>query len=112
CSGSAAFVTGSVGDTVTLPCNYSANGRTTTMCWGRGSCPSFKCNNEIIKTDGLKVTWNKCERSQLLGNIAQGDVSLTISKVTSSDAGIYCCRVENPGWFNDIKEEIIVKIQE
>ncbi|XP_063301415.1 hepatitis A virus cellular receptor 1 homolog isoform X2 [Pelobates fuscus] len=107
----AKHVTGSVGDSVILPCKYSVTGGTTTMCWGRGSCPLSKCDNEIIWTDGQKVIWSKSERYRLLGNIAQGDVSMTISGVTPSDSGTYCCRVENPGWFNDVKEEITVEIQ-
>ncbi|XP_063302278.1 uncharacterized protein LOC134601694 [Pelobates fuscus] len=108
----AKHVTVSVADNVTLSCKYSVTGGTTTMCWGRGSCPSSKCDNEIITTDGQKVTWNKCERYQLLGDIVQGDVSLTISGVTPSDAGTYCCRVETPGWFNDIKEEKHLEIKQ
>ncbi|CAH2276323.1 hepatitis A virus cellular receptor 1 homolog [Pelobates cultripes] len=102
----------SAGDNVTLSCKYSVTGGTTTMCWGRGSCPSSKCYNEIIWTDGLKVTQSKSERYRLLGDIAQGDVSMTISGVTPSDAGTYCCRVEIPGWLNDVKKEITVEIQE
>ncbi|CAH2276325.1 hepatitis A virus cellular receptor 1 homolog [Pelobates cultripes] len=104
-------VTGSVGDSVILPCKYSVTRGTTTMCWGGGSCPPSKCDNEIIWTDGQKVTRSKSERYRLLGDIAQGEVSMTISGVTLSDAGTYCCRVETPGWFNDVKEEITVEIQ-
>ncbi|XP_063303824.1 hepatitis A virus cellular receptor 1 homolog [Pelobates fuscus] len=108
----AKHVTGSVGDSVTLPCQYSVTGGTTTMCWGYGTCPSSKCNNAIIWTDGQKVTWSKSERYQLLGDITQGNVSMTISGITTSDAGTYCCRVEIPGWFNDISKGITVEIQE
>ncbi|XP_075711731.1 junctional adhesion molecule-like [Rhinoderma darwinii] len=107
---SAEHVTGSLNGRVILPCTYS--GTTTTMCWGRGGCPSSKCNYEIIWTDGTKVTWRKSDRYQLLGDIARGNVSLTIFGVTEEDEGTYCCRVEIPGWSNDQKIEHIVKIYE
>lgn len=44
-------------------------------------------------------------RYLLMGNLAWGDVSLTIRQVEESDSGIYGCRVEIPGWFNDHKHE-------
>ncbi|XP_040201490.1 hepatitis A virus cellular receptor 2 homolog [Rana temporaria] len=47
-----------------------------------------------------------------MGDIEKGDVSLTISGVTMEDAGTYCCRVEIPGWFNDLKSNIDLEIQE
>ncbi|KAJ8405537.1 hypothetical protein AAFF_G00320100 [Aldrovandia affinis] len=34
----------------------------------------------------------------------EGDVSLTIINVTENDSGIYGCRVEIPGLFNDLKQ--------
>ncbi|XP_075066405.1 hepatitis A virus cellular receptor 1 homolog isoform X2 [Mixophyes fleayi] len=111
-SAAAEHVTGSVDDNLTLPCSYSVSHGTTTMCWGRGSCPSSKCNNVIIWTDGSRVTWRKSDRYQLLGNISQGDVSLTITGVTKEDEGTYCCRVETPGLGNDLKNDINVKLQE
>ncbi|XP_073423844.1 hepatitis A virus cellular receptor 2 homolog isoform X2 [Dendrobates tinctorius] len=103
-----AQVTVSLNGTAVLPCTYTA--KTTKMCWGRGGCPQFKCNNEIIKTDGQRVTWRKSDRYQLLRNINQGDVSLTITRVTKEDEGTYCCRVQIPGIFNDQKTEVEVKI--
>ncbi|KAG9470572.1 hypothetical protein GDO78_017360 [Eleutherodactylus coqui] len=101
-----------VGDTVTLPCTYPTGSGTTTMCWGRGPCPNSKCNNKIIWTDGSKVSWRKSDRYQLMGDIEEGNVTLTITGVTPDDAGTYCCRVEIPGIFNDQKKEINVKIRE
>ncbi|XP_075061515.1 hepatitis A virus cellular receptor 1 homolog [Mixophyes fleayi] len=109
---SADNVTGSVDETLTLPCSYSVSDGTTTMCWGRGICPSSKCNDEIIWTDGSTVNWRKSDRYQLLGNISQGDVSLTITGVTEEDEGTYCCRVEIPGLFNDKKKQIIVMLHD
>lgn len=35
------------------------------------------------------------------GNLPKGDVSLTIVNAEEADSGIYCCRVEIAGWFND-----------
>ncbi|XP_056373345.1 hepatitis A virus cellular receptor 1 homolog [Hyla sarda] len=106
----AEVVTGRLNGRVTLPCTYS--GPATSMCWGRGSCPLSKCNDKIIWTDENKVTWNKSDRYQLLGNIGQGDMSLTITGATKKDEGTYCCRVEVSGLFNDVKKEMTVKIQE
>ncbi|XP_040295120.1 hepatitis A virus cellular receptor 1 homolog [Bufo bufo] len=103
-------VTGSLNGIVMLPCTYSA--QKTTMCWGLGQCPTSGCNSEIIKTDGEKVIWRKSNKYQLLGHIAQGNVSLTITRATKEDEGIYCCRVEIHGLFNDQKIERILKIQE
>ncbi|XP_073505427.1 hepatitis A virus cellular receptor 1 homolog [Phyllobates terribilis] len=106
-------VTGSVNDTLSLPCRYTVQGSNVYyMCWGQGHCSFSRCNNEIMWTDGYKVTWRKSDRYQLLGNINQGDVSLTITEATREDEGTYCCRVEIPGLFNDLKTEVGVKMQE
>ncbi|XP_073477364.1 hepatitis A virus cellular receptor 1 homolog isoform X2 [Aquarana catesbeiana] len=110
---SAKDVNGFVGGAVTLPCTYSIRDGTTSTCWGRGNCPSSKCNNPNIWTDGSKVTWNGFDsRYQLLGNIPEGDVSLTISNLSKMDEDTYCCRVEIPGWYNDQKHEISVRVHE
>ncbi|XP_044133430.1 hepatitis A virus cellular receptor 1-like [Bufo gargarizans] len=75
------------------------------MCWGRGVCSLSSCNNEILWTDGSKVTWRRSDKYQLNGDIEQGDVTLTIIGATMDDTGKYCCRVEVPGLFNDLKEQ-------
>uniref|UniRef100_A0A8C5MMU1 Ig-like domain-containing protein n=1 Tax=Leptobrachium leishanense TaxID=445787 RepID=A0A8C5MMU1_9ANUR len=108
---SAQNVMASVGDMATLFCTYSASEGTASMCWGRGICPISKCNDVIIWTDGIKVTTKPSEKYQLFGDIEKGNVSLTINRVTIGDEGTYCCRVEIPGIFNDIKKEITVEIQ-
>ncbi|XP_068129167.1 T-cell immunoglobulin and mucin domain-containing protein 4-like [Hyperolius riggenbachi] len=109
--GAAVQVTGSEGDTLTLPCNYTLYSKDPyEICWGWGSCPFSQCSGSIISTDGSRVIWRRSDRYQLLGDITQGDVSLTITNVTKEDGGIYCCRVEVPGWFNDKKREITVTI--
>ncbi|XP_010020994.1 PREDICTED: T-cell immunoglobulin and mucin domain-containing protein 4, partial [Nestor notabilis] len=80
------------------------------MCWGRGPCPNSKCNNKVLHTTGNRVTFRTSQRYSLQGYISYGDVSLTIAKVQSEDAGTYCCRVEIPGWFNDIKRNIQLEV--
>ncbi|XP_056373349.1 hepatitis A virus cellular receptor 1 homolog isoform X4 [Hyla sarda] len=105
-------VTGSMNDTLTLPCTYTPHKDQRSMCWERGDCSQFGCNKEIIKTDGQNVTERKSDRYQLLGDISEGDVSLTITGATKEDKGTYCCHVEIPGQFNDRKKKVEVKIQE
>lgn len=81
------------------------------MCWGRGSCPNSKCNQELIWTDGHKVTFQSNSRYQLNDNIKRGVVSLTISQARLEDAGTYCCRIEHAGWFNDEKINIRLTVE-
>ncbi|KFO84614.1 hypothetical protein N320_06317, partial [Buceros rhinoceros silvestris] len=97
------LVKGKVGEDITVPCSYNVQsaGGVTSMCWGRGSCPSSKCSQTIIWTDGWKVTEQYNSRYMLKGNLPAGDVSLTIVNAREGDSGTYCCRVEIPGWFND-----------
>ncbi|XP_062938947.1 hepatitis A virus cellular receptor 1 [Cynocephalus volans] len=105
-------VSGMVGQPVTLPCTYSvANGKVTSMCWGRGECPMFKCSDDIIWTDGSQVTFWKHMRYQLMGNLLKGNVSLTIENAAEADSGLYCCRVEHSGWFNDMKVTLSLEIK-
>ncbi|NXS96839.1 HAVR1 protein, partial [Jacana jacana] len=100
---SESLVEGTVGQTVTLPCFYNVKNKQdiTSMCWGRDKCPSSKCSQTIIWTDGWKVTEQSSSRYKLKGNLQNGDVSLTIVNAVEADSGIYCCRVEIPGLFND-----------
>ncbi|XP_075066400.1 polymeric immunoglobulin receptor-like [Mixophyes fleayi] len=105
-------VTGLAGDTLTLPCTYNVSEGTTTMCWGRGSCPLNKCDNTIVWTDGEVVTWTASEKYKLRKDIMEGDVSLTIARVTKEDEGMYCCRVEIPGLFNDKIKEISLEVED
>ncbi|XP_073478070.1 hepatitis A virus cellular receptor 2 homolog isoform X2 [Aquarana catesbeiana] len=109
-SGRAEHVRGSVGDTITLPCHYTVHKDLHNMCWGRGKCSLFSCNNVIITTDGSKVTLRKSDKYSLPGDITQGNVSLTITNVTEEDEGMYCCRVKITGWFNDLSGNIDVQI--
>ncbi|XP_044226101.1 hepatitis A virus cellular receptor 1 homolog isoform X1 [Thunnus albacares] len=107
-------VVGRAGEDVTLPCKYDIryNGATS-VCWGRGSIPLSGCNNQIISTDGHKVieSTRVSSRYQLLEQLEDGNVSLTILKTTEEDAGLYGCRVDIYGWFNDEKHHIDLIIE-
>uniref|UniRef100_A0A670IIM6 Immunoglobulin V-set domain-containing protein n=1 Tax=Podarcis muralis TaxID=64176 RepID=A0A670IIM6_PODMU len=98
-------VRGVVDQAIKLPCTYPVRNSydLTDMCWGRGSCPNSKCSNEILRTDGRRVISRNSYRYQLRGSVTWGDVSLTITGLNERDKGLYCCRIEVPGWFNDIK---------
>ncbi|XP_075622542.1 hepatitis A virus cellular receptor 2 isoform X1 [Balearica regulorum gibbericeps] len=100
---SESLVKGMVGQNVSVPCSYSVKSAEdiTSMCWGRDSCPVSKCYRTIIWTDGWKVIEQYGTRYKLEGNLRKGDVSLTIVNAEEADSGIYCCRVEIVGWFND-----------
>ncbi|KAI4801240.1 hypothetical protein KUCAC02_000008 [Chaenocephalus aceratus] len=102
-SSSTVEVTGLVGHNVTLPCRYDAQTRgVLSFCWGRGMVPKSQCSRTILSSDGTVLTM-KSSRFQLWGRVSGGDVSLTILDAQWSDAGVYGCRVEIPGWFNDLK---------
>uniref|UniRef100_A0A8C8AGQ6 Ig-like domain-containing protein n=1 Tax=Otus sunia TaxID=257818 RepID=A0A8C8AGQ6_9STRI len=100
---SGSLVKGKVGQNITVPCFYPVKSiqDITSMCWGRDSCPASKCYRTIIWTDGWKVTEQYNSRYMLKGDLPMGDVSLTIVNAEEADSGIYCCRVEISGWFND-----------
>ncbi|XP_052050717.1 hepatitis A virus cellular receptor 1 homolog [Apodemus sylvaticus] len=104
-------VKGVVGHPVTLPCTYSTYHGVTTMCWGRGQCPYSRCKNTLIWTDGHRVNYRTSTRYKLNGRISEGDVSLTIENAVESDSGLYCCRVEIPGWFNDQKVTFSLQVK-
>ncbi|XP_066445515.1 hepatitis A virus cellular receptor 1 homolog [Eleutherodactylus coqui] len=108
---SAEDVTGLVNHNLILPCNYVVDKYPNNICWGRGTCPWSKCNDMIISTNHASVTSRKSDRYELQGNLSQGDVSLTIIKAAKEDEGMYCCRVEVEGLFNDLKKEFKVKIE-
>ncbi|NXH67446.1 TIMD4 protein, partial [Hydrobates tethys] len=109
---SEAVVRGVIGQPVLLPCVYQVARHTdiSDMCWGRGPCPNSKCNNKILHTTRNRVTFRQSQRYSLRGYISYGDVSLTIGKVKAEDEGTYCCRVEIPGWFNDIKQNMRLEV--
>lgn len=69
------------------------------------------CSDEVVWTDGSHVTVQKDPRYKLKGNILEGNVSLTIENVAQTDRGLYCCRVEHKGWFNDMKLTLSLEIK-
>lgn len=110
--GSAVTVRGFVGQDVTLPCRYDTQRYgSLAVCWGRGQIPNRGCGNEIIRTDGAKVTSRASEQYQLLGQQHEGDISLTIRQAQERDSGTYGCRVDIPGWFNDHKHHMVLTIE-
>lgn len=100
-----------LGESVTLPCMYASwyHG-SYSMCWGKGTCPTSGCNEELLRTDGTKVLSRKLKKYELQGPIWRGEVSLTILNTNRNDETLYCCRIEVPGWFNDVKKNIRLKL--
>ncbi|XP_078240182.1 uncharacterized protein LOC110090008 [Pogona vitticeps] len=106
-------VRGVVGQAILLPCWYNVQqaGGLTHMCWGRGSCPNSKCSQEILRTDGRWVVSRSSSRYDLKAGVTNGDVSLTITNLNERDGGLYCCRIEIRGWFNDIKKTLNLQVE-
>ncbi|KAJ7316537.1 hypothetical protein JRQ81_002699 [Phrynocephalus forsythii] len=103
---------GKVGQNLTLPCHYStAQHGTTTTCWGQGNCPLSWCSATIVHTDAQLKIHGQSSKYHLLGDIHQGEMSLTIVNATENDSGTYCCRVEISGLFNDQKTNVQVVIE-
>lgn len=100
------------GETVTLSCKYNTKTHyTTSICWGRGEVPWSKCSDTLLSTnDRGRIIYRESERYQLQGRVRDGDVSLSIVNVQEGDSGMYGCRVELPGWFNDLKTNIQLTI--
>ncbi|XP_021502085.1 hepatitis A virus cellular receptor 2 homolog isoform X1 [Meriones unguiculatus] len=94
-----------VGKNAYLPCNYTLppSGTPVPVCWGQGPCPLSQCANGVLSTNEKKVTYKKSKRYRLTGKFYKGDVSLTIENVTLADSGTYCCRIQYPGLWNDVK---------
>ncbi|XP_055969083.1 T-cell immunoglobulin and mucin domain-containing protein 4 [Sorex fumeus] len=108
----ATVVTGYLGQAVKLPCQHpSWSPLSNSMCWGKGACPKSKCKNELVHTDGTRMLSRTSSRYSLQGPISRGNVSLTISNTRVSDSSVYCCRIEVPGWFNDIKRNIRLQLK-
>ncbi|XP_059202149.1 cell adhesion molecule DSCAM-like [Centropristis striata] len=108
---SAESIIATVGEDVTLICNYDSKyyGKLS-VCWGRGAIPNSGCANEVIKSDGTTTTSRLSERYLFKGDLGKGDVSLTIRQVEEGDSGTYGCRVDIPGWFNDHKTEMTLTV--
>ncbi|RVE63363.1 hypothetical protein OJAV_G00135510 [Oryzias javanicus] len=107
-------ITGRRGLNITLPCNYDikTNGPTE-VCWGRGHLPYRGCSNQLLATDGHKVIekTSVSSRYQLQGRLDEGDVSLTIMNATEEDDGVYGCKVQIKGLFNDEKHHVQLTVK-
>uniref|UniRef100_A0A3B4AZ21 Ig-like domain-containing protein n=1 Tax=Periophthalmus magnuspinnatus TaxID=409849 RepID=A0A3B4AZ21_9GOBI len=103
-----------LGQNVTLSCSYDVSSGPLSSCWSRGRLPSFgMCgSNAIVSSDGNTTKSPVSRRYVLGGHLAQGDVSLTILNVTREDAGTYGCRVDIPGWNNDLKHHFNLEIRQ
>ncbi|XP_033829434.1 T-cell immunoglobulin and mucin domain-containing protein 4-like [Periophthalmus magnuspinnatus] len=111
--GSTVRVVGVVGHNVTLPCAYDAlSYGSLSFCWGKDAVPTFRCSNTIFSWTGGAPQSRWGPRYQLRGSLDEGDVSMTITSTDWSDAGVYGCRVEIPGPFNDLKVNIKLEIEE
>ncbi|TMS14593.1 T-cell immunoglobulin and mucin domain-containing protein 4 [Larimichthys crocea] len=106
-------VVGHEGQSVTLSCKYDIkHHKPQSICWGRGDLPNTGgCKNQLISTDGYKVKTRVSSKYRLQGRLDEGDVSLTILRVTDPDAGRYGCRVHQSGLFNDEKHHIDLIIE-
>uniref|UniRef100_A0A803KFH6 Ig-like domain-containing protein n=1 Tax=Xenopus tropicalis TaxID=8364 RepID=A0A803KFH6_XENTR len=93
------------GHTLVLPCTYSVEEGIAEICWGKSRC-SGSCYKVIIWTNTREKTLTVSERYKLRGNITRGDGSLTITGLTPSDSGTFCCRVETPGGLSYEKNRI------
>ncbi|KAM4621863.1 hepatitis A virus cellular receptor 1 homolog [Polymixia lowei] len=113
CEGTVSSVVGIDGRNVTLPCRYDVRTHGALhICWGRGEVPRSKCSKPVISSWDGNVDFRLSPRYQLLGKAREGDMSLTILHAQTSDSGMYGCRVEIPGWFNDLKFNIHLVIEE
>lgn len=106
-------VGGLTGHNVTLPCVYDVDSHgVLDFCWGRGKVPRFKCSDTFLSSEDQSVLNEDPSRYQVLGSPTDGDVSLTIVDAQWSDEGVYGCRIQIPGWFNDIKVNIRLVLEE
>ncbi|XP_036793740.1 hepatitis A virus cellular receptor 1 homolog isoform X2 [Oncorhynchus mykiss] len=108
CDGVTETVVGVAGRTASLTCRYdTATLGLTEVCWGRGAQPSlFGCENTVIATNGVEVTYRRSYRHRLPGKLQSGDVSLIIYNVGEGDSGFYHCRVALSGLFNDLTHTV------
>ncbi|CAK6446277.1 unnamed protein product [Pipistrellus nathusii] len=106
-------LTATVGQNAYLPCHYfpTTSENLVPVCWGRGPCPTFQCQNTVLSTNGRELNYQSSSRYQLKGKVHKGDVSLTIENVTLADSGTYCCRIQFSGPMNDKKSNLNLDIK-
>uniref|UniRef100_A0A672LG50 T-cell immunoglobulin and mucin domain-containing protein 4-like n=1 Tax=Sinocyclocheilus grahami TaxID=75366 RepID=A0A672LG50_SINGR len=98
------------GSTVILPCHYSVKHHGLShVCWGR-DCGTFWCNNIIVQTDEYGVISKVSDRYKLIGDVLSGQMDLGIQKIQKTDSGLYCCRVDIEGFFNDKKMSYTLRV--
>ena len=112
-------VVGLAGHSVTLPCVYDTQytGGPVHTCWSRARVPNNRCSYALLcKYPGRgpprQETPQAGGRLQLLGRACDGDASLTIQDLQSSDSGLYVCRVRFPGRFNVLKVRVQLGVKE
>ncbi|XP_026166072.1 hepatitis A virus cellular receptor 1 homolog [Mastacembelus armatus] len=90
-------VVGFAGRRVTLPCRLEEkNQRGVEVCWGRGEPSLFTCHNTVVNAAGEQMFYRKSYRYSV-----SPSSSLSILSARPSDSGLYHCRVQLPGLFND-----------
>ncbi|XP_072006678.1 uncharacterized protein [Engystomops pustulosus] len=92
-------------DTLTLPCIMSLSNESYSLFWGRGDC---SCRNALLRTNG-SVTSRTSDRYWFLGNITEGNMSMTMSRLTKEDEGPYCCKMLTP---KNVKKVVVLRILE
>nr|XP_057943165.1 T-cell immunoglobulin and mucin domain-containing protein 4 [Doryrhamphus excisus] len=91
------------GGVASLSCEYSVQRfGLSRVCWGRG-CGTLWCSNILIQTDENGVVSTADDRYRLTGDVLEGQMDLDILNVRRTDSGVYCCRVDIDGLFNDKK---------
>ncbi|XP_057677283.1 T-cell immunoglobulin and mucin domain-containing protein 4-like [Corythoichthys intestinalis] len=102
-AGSAETVVGTEGRRVVLPCRVMAAERSGMhVCWGRGQPAVFSCHNTLAHVAGQRLIYKKSFRYSVSWDTRDANSpSLSIFNVRPSDSGLYHCRVELPGPFND-----------
>ncbi|XP_051537519.1 hepatitis A virus cellular receptor 1 homolog [Myxocyprinus asiaticus] len=98
------------GSTVILSCHYSVKHHGLShVCWGR-DCGTFWCNNIIVQTDEYGVISKVSDRYKLIGDVLSGQMDLGIQRIQKEDSGLYCCRVDIEGFFNDKKVSYTLRV--
>ncbi|XP_061752521.1 hepatitis A virus cellular receptor 1 homolog [Nerophis ophidion] len=100
-AGSVETVVGLVGRRVPLPCRVeAAKQRGMHLCWGKGTPSLFSCQNILVNMAGERMTYKSSYRYSV--SVSSSAVSnLYIFNVRPTDSGLYHCRVQLPGFFND-----------
>ncbi|XP_030224975.1 hepatitis A virus cellular receptor 1 homolog [Gadus morhua] len=112
-------VVGLAGHSVTLPCVYDTQytGGPVRTCWSRARVPNNRRFYALLCTypgrgPPRQETPQAGGRLQLLGRACDGDASLTIQDLQSSDSGLYVCRVRVPGRSNVLKVRVQLGVKE